>query len=209
MFNGLLGSPALLYGVLVPIVLVQLFALLCMPSLLSAPAKARSVVDAIHCYILQGLGILLMSLGALPTVYSVLGGVAYPSNSYFGLLLVFAAGGALFLWQDQRSRDLDPAAKSVPAAIFFGVVRLIGQAALMLSLISILLSLTLEATDMPGWWVMPVLVALYGLLLTWSTKSPHTARSGMSLSMVGLMGPMHHAKAKPPLRSIMTGKKRK
>lgn len=203
------ASPVVLYGVLLPLVLVQLFALLCIPSLMAAPAKARSIVDAIHCYLMQGLGVLLMSVGALPTVFSVLAGVSYPGGTYFGLLLVFAAGGALFLWQDNRSRGLDAASKAVPGAIFFGILRLIGQTSLILAGISFLLSITLEATTVPGWWMMPVLVAVYGALLTWCTKSPSTPRAHTTLQIVGLGSKMTSRPAKAPVKSVAAGKKRK
>ena len=124
---GLLSSPALAYGVLVPLVLVQLFALLFIPSMLAAPAKARAVGDAIHCYCIQSFGIMLMTAGSLPTVYSVLAGISYTGGTYFGLLLIFAAGGGLFLWQDQRASSLDPAARAVPGSIFLLTFRILGQ----------------------------------------------------------------------------------
>lgn len=201
----------MLYGILIPLVLVQFFALLCIPSLLAAPMKARAVTDAIHCYALQGLGVLLMSLGALPTVYSVLAGISYPSGTYFGLLLVFAVGGALFLWQDLRTRHLDPVARAVPAAIFFSTVRLIGQSTFILALLSFMLSLTLDVTDIPGWWVMPVVVATFGGLLAWCTKSPTTSRASMHLRAVGLpkFSVGRPAKAQPPVRTAVAGGRKK
>ena len=171
---GLLSSPALAYGVLVPLVLVQLFALLFIPSMLAAPAKARAVGDAIHCYCIQSFGIMLMTAGSLPTVYSVLAGISYTGGTYFGLLLIFAAGGGLFLWQDQRASSLDPAARAVPGSIFLLTFRILGQITLVLALLSFLLSITRGSTDLLGWWVMPVLMAVYGGLISWCTRGPTT-----------------------------------
>ena len=204
---GLTNSPALVYGIVVPLVLVQLFALLFIPSMLAAPAKARAVGEAIYCYCIQTFGVMLMTIGSLPTVYSVLAGVSYTGGTYFGLLLIFAAGGMLFLWQDQRATMLDSAARAVPAAIFFLTFRILGQITLVLAVLSFLLSLTMGSTDLIGWWVMPILMGCYGGLVAWSTRGPVSWVSGTHT--VGSLLPSvssRTAKAQTPPRSI---KKRK
>ena len=204
---GLTSSPAFVYGVLVPLVLVQLLALLFIPSLLAAPAKARAIGEALHSYCLQAFGVMLMTVGSLPTVYSVLAGVSYTGGTYFGLLLIFAAGGGLFLWQDQHATTLDSAARAVPAAIFLLTFRMLGQVTLVLALLSFLLSITMGSTEAMGWWVMPVLMGCYGGLVAWCTRGPAVWIS-RTQSVGSLLTPVasRTAKAQTSPRSI---KKRK
>lgn len=207
--EGLTSSPALVYGIVLPLVLVQLLALLFIPSMLAAPTKARAVGEAIHCYCIQSFGVMLMTVGSLPTVYSVLAGISYTGGTYFGLLLIFAAGGGLFLWQDQRASRLDSAARAVPAAIFFLTFRILGQVTLVLALLSFLLSITMGSTDLVGWWVMPVLMACYGGLVAWCTKGPVSWAS--TTQSVGSLLPSvssRTAKAQTPMKSASAKKRR-
>lgn len=207
--EGLTSSPALVYGVLLPLLLVQLLALLFIPSMLAAPAKARAVGEAIHCYCIQSFGVMLMTVGSLPTVYSVLAGISYTGGTYFGLLLIFAAGGGLFLWQDQRATQLDSAARAVPAAIFFLTFRILGQITLVLALLSFLLSIMMGSTDLIGWWVMPVLMASYGGLVSWCTRGPVSWVS--STQSVGSLLPSvssRTAKAQTAMKSASAKKRR-
>lgn len=199
---GLVSSPAFLYGIVVPLVLVQLLALLFVPSLLAAPAKARAIGEAIHCYCIQAFGVMLMTVGSLPTVYSVLAGVSYTGGTYFGLLLIFAAGGGLFLWQDQRATTLDSAARAVPASIFLLTFRILGQVTLVFALLSFLLSITMGSTDVIGWWVMPILMTCYGGLVAWCTREP-VVWASRTQSVGSLLTPVSSrtAKAQTPPRS--------
>lgn len=205
---GLASSPTLLYGILVPLFLVQLIALLFIPSLLAAPAKAHAIGAAIHCYCIQGFGVLLMTAGSLPTVHSVLAGVSYTGGTYFGLLLIFAAGGGLLLWQDQRSAFLDSAACAVPATIFLLAFRILGQVTLVLAILSFLLSVTMGSTEVADWWVMPVLMAVYGGLIAWCTRGSTagiagTRSIGSSLSAASAKT----VTAQTPARSASVSKK--
>lgn len=204
---GAAGSPTVLYGVIVPLLLVVLLAVVFIPSALTAPGKARSIGEAIHCYFMQGFGVLLMTVGSLPTVYSVLAGISYSSGTYFGLLLVFAGGGAVFLWQDLRAASLDAQARAVPAAIFLAAFRIIGQVTLSLAILSFLLSITVGSTDM-GWWVMPVLMGIYGGLIAWCTRS--VVSTWGSLASVGsaLKASAKPAKAQTGVRSLVNKKRR-
>lgn len=164
-------SPSIFLYILVPLGLVQLVAFLFIPSILAAPKKPRSIAEAIFCCLMQGFGVFLMTIGSLPTVYSVLAGDSYASGVYFGLLLVFAAGGCIFLWSDHRIVSIDPEARAVPCAIVLISFRIIGQILLALAVVSIVLSVT-TGSQTTGWWLMPVLMGLYGGLIAWCTKSP-------------------------------------
>jgi hypothetical protein len=192
------GSPTLLYGVIMPLFLVLLLSALFVPSLIAAPGKVRSVGEAIHCYFLQAFGVLLMTVGSLPTIYSVLVGISYSGGTYFGLLLVFAAGGGLFLREDIRATGLDAAARSVPAAVFLCAFRIIGQVTLIVAVLSFMLSMMIGSTDVTGWWVMPLLMGIYGGLVAWCTRRP-VAAWGSAASVGSLLkAPVRPMKAQAP-----------
>ena len=135
----------------------------------SAGAKAKGVSDAIYCYAMHAVSVILMTIGALPTVFSVFSGIAYTGRTYIALLLVFACGGLLFLIQDAAVRELDKASKAVPEAIYMTTIKFIGNLLALLSTLTIFLSIVL-ASFSPGWWVTPFVILLYGLLLSWCTK---------------------------------------
>ena len=206
---GAEGSPTVLYGIIVPLLLVVLLALVFIPSIIAAPGKARSIGEAVHCYFMQAFGVLLMTVGSLPTVYSVLAGVSYSSGTYFGLLLVFAGGGGIFLWQDLRATSLDAASRAVPSAIFLAAFRIIGQVTLTLAGLSFLLSVTIGTTDMAGWWVMPILMGIYGGLIAWCTRGISTSWGSLSSVGSAIAASPRPAKALPPVRMVRTGTKKR
>lgn len=164
---GFIGT---FYGLVVPLLVILGLTLLYTASLHHAGAKPKGVGEAIYCYLLHGISVLLMTIGALPTVYSVFAGVAYNGRTYVGLLLVFACGGLLFLIQDQAIRTLDHASKAVPEAVYMLTLKIIGNVITLLTALSIILSIVLGSFD-PGWWVTPFVLLLYGMLLSWTTRT--------------------------------------
>lgn len=168
------GTVGVVYGLILPVVLILLFALFLIASSLSPGAKARGTAQAMYCTIMMGIGVLLMTIAAIPTVTSVLAGESYASETYLGLLIVFAAGGCLFLWHDNWIRTLDPASRLVPSLIFLFTIKTIGTLITLLAGLSIILTLTLGGAEY-GWWIMPLTLFLYGAVLFISTgtvKSP-------------------------------------
>lgn len=163
---GFIGS---FYGLVVPLLIVLFLTFLFLASMLNSGAKAKGVGEAIYTYLMHGTSVLLMTIGALPTVFSVFAGVAYTGRTYIALLLVFACGGLLFLVQDHAVHSLDSASKAVSEAIYMTTLRVIGNLLALLSALSIFLSIVL-ASFQPGWWVTPFVLLLYGLLLSWCTK---------------------------------------
>lgn len=163
---GFIGS---FYGLIVPLGILVLLTLIFLASLSVAGAKPRHVGEAVYTYLMHGVSVLLMTIGALPTVFSVFAGVAYTGRTYIALLLVFACGGLLFLMQDQETRKLDAASKAVIEAIYMTTLKVIGNLLALLSAVSIFLSIVLAAFE-PGWWVTPFVLLLYGLLLSWCTR---------------------------------------
>ncbi|MCF7844693.1 MAG: hypothetical protein K9M03_02600 [Kiritimatiellales bacterium] len=170
------GSVGVVYGLIMPLVLILLFALFLIASSLSPGAKARGTAQAMYCTVMMAMGVLLMTIAAIPTVTSVLAGESYASETYLGLLIVFAAGGSLFLWHDHWIRTLDPASRLVPSLIFLFTIKTIGTLTALLSGLSIVLTLTLGGAEY-DWWVMPLTLFLYGAVLFISTGSVRSPAS--------------------------------
>ncbi len=163
------GTVGVVYGLIVPLVLVVLFAFFFIASLLSPNARPVKIAQAVYCYLMMGFGILLMTIAALPTVTSVLAGTSYASATYVGLLVVFAAGGCIFLWHDNWAQALDANSRLVPSLIFLYTIKTIGSLTALLSALSIILTMVLGGAE-AGWWIMPVTLLLYGFVLYMSTQ---------------------------------------
>ena len=164
------GTVGVVYGLVVPLVFVTIFAVFLITSQLKPGVKARSVAQATYCHIMMGVGLLLMTIAAIPTVASVLGGISYSGSTYFSLLVLFAIGGALYLRHDQWVHSIDSASKLIPALIYLYTIKSIGMLIVTLSGLSIVLTFILGNTE-SDWWVMPLTALLYGLLLSWCTRS--------------------------------------
>ena len=172
-FSAMFSAVGLFYGVLVPLVLVQLFAFLYIASLLRGNGTVPGVGRAVYCYFAQSLGIVLMTVSALPALHGVLSGEQYIPHTYLALLFGFAFGGLSFLWHDMLVRDVDPASRAVPGTIHFYLWKLIGFSALLLGTLSLMLRVIftqLVPTSTAG-WAMHGVIILYGLVLTWCTSS--------------------------------------
>ena len=163
---GFIGS---FYGLVVPLFVLFFLAILFLTSMIVPGAKPKEVGQAIYTYIMHGTSVLLMTIGAIPTVFSVFAGVAYTGRTYIALLLTFACGGLLFLMQDQEIRNLHSASKAIPEALYITTLKVIGNLLALLSTLSIFLSIVLMSFQ-PGWWVVPFVLLLYGLLLSWCTR---------------------------------------
>jgi hypothetical protein len=158
------------YGLVAPLVFIVIFLFFLTASLTQPGAKARSVAQATYCYLLMGVGLLMMTISSLPTVASVFAGVSYTGQTYFGLLLLFVVGGCIFLWHDNWVHTIDHPSQLVPSLVYLFTVKCIGVLALLLSGLSIGLTLIFGG-DTGTWWATPLAVFLYGFLLTWCTRS--------------------------------------
>lgn len=165
------SATGVVYGLFVPLVIVQLLLLLFIPALLRSGASVKGIAEASYCYIMMTIGVVLMTLGAIPTIYSVLGGYVFDGSVYIGLLLVFAFGGAVFLWHEQECRLIDSNSRAVPAAVFVTMFKIVGRLLAILAALSLVLSIILRTTTEYGWWVTPFIMLVYGLLVTWVTRA--------------------------------------
>lgn len=173
MTTGLFGAVGLAYGVLVPVVLIQITALLLVPSLLRGNARPDEAARAIFAYLVQSAGIVFMSLGGLPALYAVLARQPLSNALYTALLFVFAFGGVAFLWADTYARRVDFSSRQVMEAIHLTIWKFVGFMTIFLSSLTFLLRLVLSETAMPeNWWVLHAVMFFYGVLVSWCTKTP-------------------------------------
>ncbi|MDO8648914.1 MAG: hypothetical protein Q7R81_03960 [Candidatus Peregrinibacteria bacterium] len=181
---SLFGVVGILYGVLVPLAILGVIAIVFIPSIHIPGAKPWAVGKAIYCSFMQALGLLLMTIGGLPAVYGVLARQPYESVIYIALLLVFSAGGLTFLWHDHLLRSVDENSRSVPSAIFFLMFKVLGYGSVLFAALSLVLTMLLGFEE-EEWWVMPTIMLLYGLLLSWCTRfEAHAPQSFRSAPMV-------------------------
>lgn len=177
----LFDSQMLFLQALVGTMLVVVFTMLMLPSILRAGSKAEEVAKAAYGYIAQTIGIFLMTVSGLPAFYAAFGYANYSNGVYAGLLTVFAVGGILYLWQDDKMRHVDPASRLLPQVIFIHLWKLIGLVAMLAAGISCAFFLfTNTQTLSSGWWIMYAGLFLYGLLISWLTFERSGTRGGLA-----------------------------
>lgn len=170
-----IGLLSVLLGILF---LLLIFCLILATSLAREAAKPQAVGEAVYCYLVQSVGITLMSIGAVPTLYSVFSRTPLQSLTYAALLFVFSIGGLIFLWHDTLAHRLSPPSRAVPEAIFLSTWKFIGFTLFVFAIISIILNILLRSALPTSSLTLHSILALYGLVLWWSTQnSPHTAGS--------------------------------
>lgn len=187
------GMSGMLDALLLPLLILQLFALVFIPSLLGSGARPFAVGKAVYSYLLQTIGIVAMSLGGIPALFAVLeklttGYERYATQDYIALLIVFTAGGLTFLWHERTAQTIDEPSRRVPAALFWFTFKLLGYLLMLLSALSFFQTMLLAPQSENGaWWIMPLLLFLYGVLLSWCTRLPATvAQNFTTLRTVGM-----------------------
>lgn len=183
------SSVGLFYVLFVPIMVIQLFALLAIPCLLKSGARPADIGKAMLSYAAQTVGILLMTVGGIPTLYTVLASQPLSSGTYSALLFIFATGGLTYLWHDAALLRMDTAAKAIPQMVFACAWKFIGLLIILFALLSLMLRLTLQSASLtPGWWIMHVTLLLYGMILTYASFGPSHAGGFRTQTMGGMMG---------------------
>jgi hypothetical protein len=194
----LFSSSGILLALTLPVVILQLVALLMLPGLLRPGMNPMDVGRATYAYLAQSFGVLLLSAGGLPIAYALLASVPLTGEMWTGLLLIFAIGGILFLSHDAHAAVIDSASRAVPAAIFFFSWKLIGLIITLLTATSFVVRLIMSnGGGDPQWWVMHIVVLLYGVILSWFTHMPTEVRLFSFRSHSLHHKPAHAAAAKP------------
>jgi hypothetical protein len=161
-----------IFGLLAGVVGVELLILLLLSGNLAGQKSPEDAGRAVFGYVMLTIGVLLMSLSAVPTLIAVFGDAGFTVEVYFGLVLIFAVGGLVYLWNDYRVRELPAEATRLPGVIYRCIMKTIGQLSLVLAVLYFTMALALQGTDTAGWWSMPLTILLYGLLLTFLTMEP-------------------------------------
>lgn len=220
--NTMFNVIGIFYGLVMPLLVLHIFALFFIPSLLKeGTSNVTEIGKAAYCYLAELLGLLLLTIGGLPTMYSVLAGRPLSDAKYVALLLIFAVGGLIYLWHDSLVESVNASARKVPSALFFFTVKLIGFLAVTFSALSLLLTIILQQGPLPqDWWVMHTVVFIYGVLIWWCTSFDEGGRDLFSRSLtlpaavptlakrVSSLTPFHPGKADQEPKPSKKGRKK-
>lgn len=198
---------ALPYGAWLPVGVLCILSLVALAGIMRG-GNAWNVAYATYCYLAESIGIMLIAAGSLPVLHAVMTQGLFEGSSYASLLLIFAAGGILFLWHDAKLRQIDAAAKAVPEAIFYFSWKLIGLLLASFALLSLILSIMIDTIQLQT-AAIHVTVLVFGVALGWFTKVPMSAKP--SVTTRTLMSPMPAvaAKAKKLVSAKKSSKKKR
>ncbi len=196
MILSALSISTLFTFVLLPLGVLLTMAIALIPCLFSQGAKVGAVIKALYCYLMQSVGAALMTAGALPAVYGVLekfsiGVERFSAEMYLALLIVFSCGGILFLWHEQIAERIDDASRRVPALLFWYTFKALGMVLFLVGLLSTVVTMLLTRPLAGTWWLSPVVILLYGALLSWCTRWPRGGSSSFQSMPIGMK--MAHA----------------
>jgi len=195
------------YGMLLPVAVVSLLALVALAGIVRG-GNPWEIAYATYCYFAEAVGIILITTGSLPVLLAVMTGQLLDSETYVGLLFVFAVGGILFLWHDAKLRGVDAASKAVPGALFFFSWKLIGLLLASFALLSLILSVVIETVQLQS-AVMHVTVLIYGVCLSWFTQVNDRSRQTVTTRTLGVPAiPAMALKAKKPVAKAAKKKKK-
>jgi hypothetical protein len=172
--SSMFQNVGLSYGWSLPVLLLVGLAVLSLAVARDGGTSAKRI-RALYCHLMEFVGVLLMTAGALPALYAVFSAQPLSQITYVGLLFVFATGGLLFLWHDARLGEIEPAARETADALFKNAWKLMGVLVVIFTGLSLLLRVLLAADRADGWWVMHLTMFLYGLVLCWFTLHRHDA----------------------------------
>jgi hypothetical protein len=156
--------------ILLPIMLTFIFTMLFLPSVLPAGSKPLSAAKALYSYLMQGFGVALMTIGALPALHSVLSNAQTSTSTYIGLLVLFAVGGLVFLLHEHLALSVDEPSRSIPHAVYFFVLKAFAFVVTVGGALGLILAMLFGYANTPTWWVTPALLLGYGLLLSFCTR---------------------------------------
>lgn len=186
MILSALSVSSLMTFVLLPLGVLLVLSLALIPCLMAPGIKLGATVKALYCYSMQCLGISMMTAGALPAVYGVLekfsiGAERFSAEMYLSLLVLFSAGGVTFLWHEQTAERIDDASRRVPALLFWYSFKAIGYILTLVAALSFLFTMLLIRPLAVTWWITPIVILLYGLLLSWCTRWPQASSTFKSM----------------------------
>lgn len=180
------GVSTLFAFLLFPTAVMFVMSIALIPCLLSPGIRIGSAIKALYCYIMQTIGVAMMTAGALPAIYGVLdkfsaGADRFSAEVYLTLVIFFSIGGVIFLWHEQMTGHVDDESRMVPALLFWYTFKAIGNVVILIGLSSFTFMMLLTKSLDGSWWIIPVIAVLYGLLLSWCTKTSSVPSGDFSL----------------------------
>ncbi|HLD64057.1 MAG TPA: hypothetical protein VI913_04150 [Candidatus Peribacteraceae bacterium] len=131
-----------------------------------APADLGKLARAVFSYLMMLVAVILMSTAAIVTALAAMTASALNDPAvHLVLLLLFAAGGILFLWVDQSVRHMDKYITRIPSLLYDFTLRIVCYVAIVFSILYLLLMSAFIQTE--GWWKVPGVILLYSCLVVW------------------------------------------
>lgn len=153
-----------------PPILALLFLALILP-VASRPGVSPFVaVKVAYAYVMQAVAILLMSASALTVLHSVLSRSPLSATVYLAFLLIFAAGGILFVMQERSLRLIDGVSKQMIGCLFFYTWKATGLLAAGAAGLTLLTGTVAGGGAVPAQWPAVATVCLFGIILSWYTR---------------------------------------
>lgn len=150
------------YTLVLPLVIFLSFVLLYIPAMLVPDAKPMAVGQAIACYFMKSVGILLMGISLLPLVYNLMGQTIPEEKTLYAFLAIFVIGLGLLVYFAQLAADIDEASVVVVRSIFTHGFEILSTIVAFFSGASLLLMFIL--TERFVNWEMPAAMLLLSVL---------------------------------------------
>src|SRR5690606_17325184 len=118
------------FGLVAGVVVAEILALLLLARTIADTKNPDEAGKAVFGYTMLTVGVALMSISSVPTLIAVFGDAGFTVEVYFGLVLIFAVGGLLYLWHDYRLRELSTDAVRIPRLVYHFAMKAAGQLSL-------------------------------------------------------------------------------
>lgn len=159
------------YILVLPVLVMQFLMLAFLPSLVSDRKSVKEIGKAVYCCLLQTIGLVLMSVTGIAALYGAAGGIMLSANIYLAMLLIFTFGGLIFLWHDTVLQSVPAEAKDGTLTVYLYTWKLMGFGCVLFGAVWLVLIMLLSNGPLEVlWWLMPTILLVYGLLVSWCTR---------------------------------------
>jgi uncharacterized membrane protein len=159
-------KPAILLFIILTIFLVR-------PNL---GGSTKEQMKGILLCILLGVGTVLTTVGALPPLLAVISAQNMQPEWYITFLFTFIGGGLLYVWSDNKLRELPTESTEYTIQLFKSCIALLGTVAIALSIVSLAVASMYNQLAVRGVWAMPVVLLMYGGLLQYLVRDQKKSR---------------------------------
>lgn len=124
-------------------------------------------MKGIAYFVLLAVSVVLITVGALPPIIAIVSAQQMQPEWYITFLFTFIAGGLLFVWIDNKIRELPFESYAYVQAMYRNCIRIVGVLSIALSMVSLALASMYEQLQLAGFWAVPVALLAYGTILNW------------------------------------------